>query len=102
MSPYFCYFHMGLYEPKPNGDDGCNNEECLAFARKVVRPVGIHFTGHGGSEATKISRHDSKTFHADMYAYKDAVDQGADPDMVTVKASETALKEMEAKADGTD
>ena len=99
--PYFCYTHMGLYEKGEEGVDGCHNEECLAFARKVVRPVGIHFTGHGGSEATKISRHDSKTFHADMYAYKSAVDQGADPDMVTVKASETALKEMEAISDAS-
>ena len=73
MAPYMCYTHHGLYEVKPNGDDGCNNAECLAFARKVVRPVGIHYTGHGGSAATKISRADSKKFHADMYAYKDAV-----------------------------
>ena len=91
---------MGLYEAKPDGDDGCNNEECLAFARKVVRPSGVHISGFAGSDATKISRHNSKTFHKDMYAYKSAVDQGADPDMVTVKASETALKEMEAKSDG--
>ena len=99
MSPYICHVGNHLYETGPV--DGCHHPQCLAFARKVVRPVGIHFTGHGGSEATKISRHDSKTFHADMYAYKSAVDQGADPDMVTVKASETALKEMEAISDAS-
>jgi hypothetical protein len=32
-----------------------------------------------------------------MYAYKDAVDQGTNPDQVTAVASETALKEAEAK-----
>ena len=99
MAPYICYIHGGLYEAKPDGADGCNNEECLRWADKVVRPVGIHFTGHGGTASTKISRQDSKTFHADMYAYKDAVDQGVDPEMITVKASETALKEAEAIAD---
>ena len=99
MAPYMCYTHHGLYEPKPNGDDGCNNAQCLAWADKVVRPVGIHFTGFGGSASTKISRKNSKTFHADMYAYKDAVDQGVDPEMITVKASETALKEAEAISD---
>ena len=61
--------------------------------------MGVHVTGFGGSESTKISRHDSKTFHSDMYAYKSAVDQGVDPEMVTVKASETALKEAEAISD---
>lgn len=99
MAPYMCYTHHGLYEVKPNGDDGCNNAQCLAFADKTVRPVGIHYTGHGGSEATRISRHNSKTFHKDMYAYKDAVDQGVDPEMITVKASEAALKEAEVIAD---
>ena len=95
--PYICHIGGHLYV---KGEiDGCHAETCLAFASKVVRPVGIHFTGHGGSDQTKISRHDSKTFHADMYAYKDAVDQGVDPEMITVKASETALKEAEAKAD---
>ena len=97
--PYFCYTHMGLYEKGEVGVDGCHNEECLAFARKVVRPVGIHYTGHGSSAATKISRHDSETFHADMYAYERAVKQGVDPDQITVKASETALKEAEAISD---
>ena len=93
--PYFCYIHQGLYV---TGEvDGCHNEECLAFARKVVRPVGIHFSGHGGSDSTKISRKNSETFHKDMYAYSDAVKQGVDPEMVTAKASEKALKEAEAK-----
>ena len=96
MSPYICYIHQGLYEPKPNGDDGCNNAECLAFARKVVRPSGVHMAGFGGSTVTKISRSDSVRFHKDMYAYKDAVDQGVDPEMITVKASEDALKAAEA------
>jgi hypothetical protein len=54
--------------------------------------------GSSGSRATQISRHDSETFHKDMYAYKDAVDQGVSPDMVTAKAAETALKEAEASA----
>ena len=92
---------MGLYMQGEIGVDGCHHEECLAFARKEVRPVGIHYTGHGGSARTKISRQDSKTFHRDMYAFEDAVKQGVTPDMVTHKASETALKEAEAKADAS-
>ena len=97
--PYFCYIHQGLYVNGPV--EGCNDTQCLEFARKEVRPSGIHYTGHGGSDQTKISRHNSKTFHKDMYAYKDAVDQGVDPEMITVKASEKALKEAEAVSDAS-
>ena len=99
--PYICYTHHGLYEPKPNGDDGCNNEECLAFARKEIRPVGIHVAGFAGSTATKVSRLNSDNFHRDMYAYKDAVDQGVRPEQVTKKAAEVALKVAEAKEHGS-
>jgi hypothetical protein len=56
----------------------------------------VHLARFGGSEATKLSRHDSKKFHKDMYAYKSAVEQGTNPDMVTAKAAESALKEAEA------
>ncbi len=94
--PYFCYTHMGLYEQGEVGVDGCHNEECLAFARKEVRPVGIHVAGFAGSTATKVSRANSEKFHKDMYAFEGAVRQGVSPDQVTVEASETALKEAEA------
>jgi hypothetical protein len=73
MSPYFCYFHQGLYERKPDGADGCNNQQCLEFAAKEVKSSGIHYTGHG-------------------------VKQGVSPDQVSVKASEKALKQAEAVA----
>jgi hypothetical protein len=33
-----------------------------------------------------------------MYAYKEAVNQGVQPDQITAKAAETALKEAEAVA----
>ncbi len=77
-------------------EEGCNDTQCLEFAKLEVRPTGIRFTGYGGSDQTKISRHNSKQFHKDMYAYKDAVDQGVDPEMVTAVASEKALKQAEA------
>lgn len=102
MAPYICYTHMGRFEPKPNGDDGCNNEECLAFARKVVRPVGVHVAGFAGSTTTKQSRLNSENFHRDMYAFEDAVKQGVKPEQVTKKASETALKAAEVKEHGSN
>ena len=95
--PYFCYIHNGLYEASPSLE-GCQDVQCRMFAEKEVRPAGIHMARFGGSESTRISRHNSKQFHKDMYAYKDAVDQGVDPEMVTAKAAETALKQAEAVA----
>ena len=98
MAPYFCYNHHGLYVV--GDEDKCYHEQCLAFERKVVRPAGIHMARIGGSNATKISRQNSDTFHKDMYAFKDAYDQGVRPEQVTVKAAETALKAAEAKEHG--
>lgn len=92
--PYFCYLHHGLYV---KGEaDGCHYDECLEFAAKEVRPVGVSVSGFGGSDATKISRHNFAQFHRDMYAYKSAVDQGVNPDQITVKAAEASLKKAEA------
>lgn len=97
---YFCYIHMGLFV---NGNaEGCHDVRCLDFAAKEVRPAGIHFTGSAGSDATKISRHNSKQFHKDMYAFKDAVDQGVKPDQVTKVAAEVALKTAEAVEHGSN
>ena len=100
--PYICYTHHGLYEPKPNGDDGCNNAECLAFERKEVRPVGVHIAGFAGSAATKVSRLNSSNFHRDMHAFEDATKQGVKPEQVTKKASEIALKVAEVKEHGSN
>ena len=97
MAPYFCYFHNGLYVSSPT-HEGCQDVQCIQFAKKEVRPQGVHMARFGGSTATRISRHNSDTFHKDMYAYKDAVDQGTNPDQVTATAAETALKQAEAVA----
>ena len=98
--PYFCYTHMGLFV---KGDvDGCHDVRCLDYAAKEVRPAGIHISGFGGSEDTDISRHNFKQFHKDMYAYKDAVDQGMNPDQVTAVAAEKSLKKAEAAEHGTN
>ncbi len=98
--PYFCYIHQGLYVE--GEDDRCYHEQCVAFALKEVRPAGIHMAGFGGSEATGISRKNSEQFHKDMYAYKDAHDQGVVPDQVTQVAAEAALKQAEAAEHGTN
>jgi len=95
MAPYFCYIHQGLYVSSPS-IEGCQHSQCLEFAAKEVRPAGIHVAGFAGSTATKQSRTNSKQFHKDMYAYKDAVDQGVSPDQVTAKAAEASLKQAEA------
>jgi len=90
MAPYFCYIHQGLYDVGP--DDGrCHDPQCLEFAKKDVRPAGIHVAGFAGSQ-----------FHKDMYAYKDAVDQGVNPDQVTAVAAEASLKQAEATEHGSN
>ena len=98
MAPYFCYIHHGLYVV---GDgDGCNDPQCLAWADKDVRPSGFRVAGFAGSTVTKVARQNSVKFHKDMYAYKDAVDQGVSPEQVTVTAAESALRTAEAKEHG--
>ena len=94
MAPYFCYTHHGLYVK--GDDDKCYHEQCLAFADKVVRPTGFRVAGFAGSTVTKAARQNSEKFHKDMYAYKDAVDQGVKPEQITVQAAESALKTAEA------
>ncbi len=94
MAPYIC--HVGGHLYITGEVDGCHDESCLEFATLEVRPAGLCVARVSGTEATKISRHNSDTFHRDMYAYKDAVDQGVSPDQITHKAAETALKEAEA------
>ena len=98
MAPYFCYNHYGLYVE--GEDDRCYHKECVAFAAKEVRPAGVHIAGVGGSEATRISRHNSEQFHKDMYSYKNAYDQGVNPDQCTAVAAEAALKQAEAAEHG--
>ena len=94
--PYMCIVGGHRYV---NGEvDGCHDESCLAFARKEIRPVGIHVAGFAGSAVTKIARKNYKQFHKDMYKFKDAVDQGVKPEQVTAKAAEIALKRAEAAA----
>ncbi len=100
MAPYFCYIHHGLYIE--GEDDRCYHEQCVAFALKEVRSAGIHIAGFSGSTATKISRHNSEQFHKDMYAYKDAYDQGVRPDQCTQVAAEAALKQAEAIEHGSN
>lgn len=95
MAPYFCYTHQGLYVASPLLE-GCQDPQCIAFAMIEVRPAGVRLVGSGGSTTTKQSRVNSNQFHRDMYAYKDAVEQGVQPEMVTAVASEQALKEAEA------
>ena len=95
MAPYICHIHSGLYVSSPNGE-GCQDAYCIKLASTEVRPAGIFMAGSGGSRSVQVARENSDTFHKDMYAYKDAVDQGVDPEMVTAKAAETALKEAEA------
>ncbi len=97
MAPYFCYIHHGLYESAPDVE-GCQHSDCLKFAKKEVRPAGIRVAGFAGSTVTKQARANSDTFHKDMYAYKDAVDQGVEPDTISVKSAELALQHAEATA----
>ena len=94
--PYIC--HVGGHVYIQGEVDGCHHATCLAFANEEVRPVGVHVAGFAGSTATKISRKNYTQFHKDMYKFKDAVDQGVKPEMVTAKAAETALKKAEAAA----
>jgi len=95
MAPYFCYNHHGLYVK--GDEDKCYHEQCIAFANKIVRPSGFRVAGFAGSTVTKERRQHSRKFHKDMYAYKDAVDQGVSPEQVTAKAATVALKAAEAK-----
>ena len=97
MAPFFCYVHQGLYVSSPTLE-GCQDVQCIAFAEKEVRPAGIHVAGFAGSTATKRSRANSNQFHKDMYAFKDAADQGVKPDQVTAVAAEAALKQAEASS----
>ncbi len=101
MSPFFCYIHQGLYVSSPD-QEGCQYSQCIEFARKEIKPSGIHMARFGGSDATKQSRLNSDNFHRDMYAFKDAYDQGVRPDQCTQVAAEAALKEAEATEHGTD
>ena len=95
MAPYICHIHNGLYNSSPDSE-GCQDEYCVELANKEVRPVGIFMAGSGGSRSVQMARENSDTFHNDMYSYKAAVDQGVNPDQVTAKAAETALKKAEA------
>ncbi|KKK76604.1 hypothetical protein LCGC14_2861960 [marine sediment metagenome] len=98
MAPFFCYLHQGLYVASPILE-GCQDAQCIAFAKKEVPPAGICVARVAGSEATKLSRENSNQFHKDMDAYKNAVDQGVEPEMVTVKAANAALRAAEVKAE---
>ena len=93
MAPYICHIHSGLYISDADRE-GCQSEYCVGL-RKLVLDDSMNIVGFGGSDAQKLSRYDSKVFHKDMYAYKAAVEQGADPEMVTAKAAESALRQAE-------
>ena len=88
--PYICHTHSGLYESDPDVE-GCQSTYCISL-RELDLPETMNVVGFGGSDKQKISRHDSQQFHKDMYAFKDAHDQGANPDMVTASAAESALR----------
>lgn len=90
MAPYICHIHNGLYESVEDME-GCQSTYCVSL-RELDLPERMNVAGFGGSDKQKISRHDSKQFHKDMYAYKEAHDQGVSPDQVTAKAAESALR----------
>ena len=94
--PWLCYQHQGLYVASPTLE-GCQDLGCVEFAKKEVSPAGVCVAGFAGDTVTRNSRANSKQFHKDMYAYRDAVKQGVNPEQVTAVAAEAALKQAEAQ-----
>jgi hypothetical protein len=92
--PYFCYIHNGLYVK--GEEEGCQDKYCLEFKELDVPPVGIMFGAvPGGTTKASLARTHSDKFHKDMYAYEDARKQGVEPEQVSAKAAQKALKAKE-------
>lgn len=85
--PYFCHVHNGLYE-SIEGEEGCQSEPCVALRAKKMAPMLVFGSVPGGTRAASVAKLESQKFHQDMDAYKRAVDNGLNPEMVSKEAVE--------------